>query len=142
MSDIKTIIGIISVVLVFIAYIPYIRNIFKGTTKPHMYSWLLWGILSFIIYAMQVSAGAGPGSWITLCIGLVVLYVFILSIKRGTKDVKPIDLVFLIIGLLTIPLWLLAEQPVLSMIIVTAIDLIGFLPTIRKSWNDPYSETL
>ena len=49
---------------------------------------------------------------------------------------------FLVLALLSIPLWLVVKQPVLSIILLSSIDMLGFLPTIRKSWKDPYSETL
>jgi hypothetical protein len=45
-----------------------------------------------------------------------------------------------LLGLLTIPLWFYTNSPMLSVIIVTMIDLIGYVPTYRKSFNDPKSE--
>lgn len=139
---IKTIISIVAIILIIIGYLPYIRDLLKGKTRPHIFSWFIWSITTGIVYALQVSAGAGVGSWITLCIALILILVFLLSIKRGNKDIKTIDIIFLIISLGTIPLWLLAKQPVISISLLAVIDILGFIPTIRKSWNDPYSETL
>ncbi len=45
----KEIIGGIAVALTFIAYIPYYRDILKGKTRPHIYSWSLWGLLTVLI---------------------------------------------------------------------------------------------
>jgi hypothetical protein len=47
-----------------------------------------------------------------------------------------------VLALLAIPLWLIVKQPVLSIILLSTIDMLGFIPTVRKSWNLPYSETL
>ncbi len=142
MLDIKIIISAIAVILTFVGYFGYIRDIVKGKTKPHVFSWLIWSIITGIIYALQVSAGAGPGSWVTLTLTVILLSVFFLSLKNGSKNIKKIDVVFLILALGALPLWLVVKQPVLSIILLSMIDMLGFLPTIRKSWNDPYSETL
>ncbi len=139
---VKTIISILAIILIIIGYIPYIRDTLKGKTKPHIFSWFIWSITTGIVYALQVSAGAGVGAWVTLCITLILILVFLLSIKNGNKGIKKIDIVFLIIALATIPLWLLVKQPVISISLLAIIDILGFVPTIRKSWNDPYSETL
>lgn len=42
--DYKLIIAIIAAVLTIIAYIPYFRDIFANKTKPHLFTWLIWGI--------------------------------------------------------------------------------------------------
>lgn len=142
MENVKTILGIAAVVLMFIGYAPYIRDIFKGKTKPHVFSWMVWTVNTAIIYALQASAGAGPGSWVTLSLVAVMLFIFFLSFKRGTKDIKKIDVLFLFLALCALGLWLIVKQPVLSIILSSTVDMAGFLPTIRKSWNAPYSETL
>lgn len=142
MIEEKSLIGIIAVILTFIGYFPYIRDIIKKKTKPHIFSWIIWTIVTGIIYALQVSGGAGAGSWVTLSLALLLFLIIFLSIENGSKDIKKIDIVFLVIALLTIPIWLVIKQPILSIILLTAIDMLGFLPTIRKSWNNPYSETL
>ncbi len=142
MLDIKIIISVIAVILTFVGYFGYIRDIVKGKTKPHVFSWFIWSIITGIIYALQVSAGAGPGSWVTLTLTVILILVFFLSLKNGSKNIQKIDIVFLILALGALPLWLVVKQPVLSIILLSTIDMLGFLPTIRKSWNDPYSETL
>lgn len=138
----KNIISFIAIILTFVGYAPYIRDTFIGKTKPHIFSWLIWVITTSIIYALQVSAGAGPGSWVTLAVVIVLLIVLLLGLKNGNKNIKSIDIVFLLLALVSIPIWLIIKQPILSIILLSTIEMIGFLPTIRKSWNDPYSETL
>ena len=142
MIENKSLIGLVAVFLTFIGYFPYILDILNKKTKPHVFSWIIWTIVTGIIYLLQVSDGAGAGSWVTLCLTLILLLIVFLSIKNGHKDIKKLDLVFLILALLALPIWLIIKQPILSIILLTTIDMLGFLPTIRKSWNSPYSETL
>lgn len=142
MMETNTVIGIIVVVLTFVGYIPYVRDILRGKTKPHVFSWFIWGITTLIIYALQVSAGAGSGAWMTLAVALITFLIFFLSIRNGDRNIKKIDVVFLVVSILALILWKTVNQPVLSIILLSAVDLIGFAPTIRKSWNAPHSETL
>jgi len=46
------------------------------------------------------------------------------------------------VGLMTIPLWLLTDDPTLAVTVVVIIDLIAFTPTFRKSYDKPYDEPL
>ncbi len=138
----KLFISIVAVILTFVGYFPYFRDIFNGKTKPHLFSWVIWTITVGITYALQVSAGAGSGAWVTGVLTIIMGSISILSFKYGTKNITKLDIVCLIIALSALPLWFFAHQPVLSAVILAAIDMVGFFPTIRKSWNDPYSETL
>lgn len=139
---IKEVIGIIAASLVFIAYIPYLRDIFKGKTKPHPYSWFVWGFNTALLFALQISHGAGAGAYTTATVTVVTFFVCILGIKYGTKDIKLIDTVCLILALIAGVIWLFAKQPTFSAILVVAIDMIGFAPSVRKAWSKPNEETL
>lgn len=142
MQSVKTIISAIAVVLAFVAYIPYLRDTINGKTTPHVYSWFIWGFLTAIVYALQVSAGAGVGSWVTLSVAVISFLIFFLGLRSGKKDITKSDTIFFILSLVALLLWLVAKKPVLSVILAVSIDMLGFFPTIRKSWNKPYSETL
>lgn len=53
MADYKIILGLVAVVVGFVGYIPYLRDLFKGTTKPHVFSWGVWATNSvFVIMAL------------------------------------------------------------------------------------------
>lgn len=140
--DYKLIIAIIAVALAFIGYIPYFRDIFKGKTTPHLFTWLIWTLAVGISAALQVYGGAGSGAWTTIAVTLLCVFILILSFKKGSKDIELIDVVFLILALISLFLWFVIDKPIWSAILIVSTDLIGFLPTIRKTWNDPYSETL
>ena len=140
--NMKDIIGIIAVVLTFIGYIPYIRDTVKEKTKPHIYSWFIWAFVTFIIFALQIFGHAGAGAFVTLATALLCLTIFILGMRNGHKDITRFDTITFIISLIAIGVWVFAKQPVISIILITTINTLANLPTIRKSWNKPYSETL
>lgn len=138
----KQALGLIAVVLTFAAYIPYYRDILKGKTHPHVYSWSLWGLLTILIVALQIKGGAGAATLVTAAAGVLCLGVVGLSLKNGKRDITISDTVTAILGLIAIGFWLIADEPTVSIILVVLADLLAFYPTIRKSWNKPYSETL
>lgn len=142
MSIMKNIIGFIAVVLTFVGYVPYIRDTLKGKTKPHIYTWFIWGLVTAIAFGLQLSDDAGPGALVTLAAAVVCLVIAVIGLKKGSKEITKSDTVFFLLSLVALVLWLLAEQPVLSVILLSLIDMLGFIPTIRKSWHKPDEETL
>lgn len=138
----KIIISLISVILVLIGYGPYVIDIFKGKTKPHLFTFLVWGIASSITWALQVHGGAGVGAWITFTVSAVCIIIFFLCFKYGEKNITTLDVIFLILALTSLFLWLVIDQPIWSVILVVLTDILGFGPTLRKAWDKPHSETL
>jgi tRNA threonylcarbamoyl adenosine modification protein (Sua5/YciO/YrdC/YwlC family) len=142
METFKIVAGIVAITLTFVAYVPYFRDIFRGKTEPHVFSWLIWGIVTTIIFFLQMSDGAGFGALVTLAVAVIGFIIFFLALKKGNKNISSLDVIFLVLALLAIPLWLFIDQPVLAIILLSTIDMLGFAPTVRKSWQKPYSETL
>ena len=138
----KELISFTAVVLTFAAYVPYYRDILLGKTRPHIYSWSLWGILTILIVGLQREGGAGAASWVTIAAGFLCLGVVVLSLKHGKKNITNFDTIVAILSLVAIGFWLIADQPVVSISLVIIADLLAFVPTIRKSYSQPYSETL
>lgn len=138
----KEIIAVIAIALNFIGYAPYIRDTLKGKTHPHAYSWFVWAYITLIVFALQLSSNGGAGAFVTLGAGSTSFIVFALALRQGKQDITLTDTLFFISALTATGIWLIADAPVLSITLLVAIDMLGFAPTIRKSWHKPYSETL
>ncbi len=137
----KESIAIVAVILTLVGYSQYFKNIFSGKTKPHAFSWLIWASLTGIAYFAQISDGAGPGAWVT---GLTAVISFIIvgfALFKGENNITRSDWFTFIAALSAIPAWLITNDALLSVIIITAIDALGFYPTFRKSWMKPFEET-
>src|SRR3989344_6368003 len=142
--ELKIIFGVIAAALALFSSYLYIRDIFRGNTKPHTYTWLICAIVTTIVFLGQWVSGGGPGSWATGVAALLTTFTLILSLKGGygTKDITNFDKICLFLSLLTILPWLLVKSVLWSVILATVIDLIAFFPTMRKTWRAPYSESL
>jgi len=139
--NVKLIFSILASVIVVVAYYPYVRDIFKGKTKPHIYTWLIWFLTTITALAGLLKGGSINGATPIMISLVLVFSIVVLSLKYGTKDITIGDTVVLTLALLSIVVWWQLEQPVLAVFMATAIDLFGYIPTIRKSWNAPQEET-
>lgn len=137
----KEILGSIAVVMAIVAYIPYIADIFRQKTKPHVFSWIIWTLLTLIIFAGQWEKGAGPGAWTTFTAGSISIFIAIFSLKYGTNDITKLDKIFFGGALISIIPWYLTKDPTISVLLLTFINAVAYIPTIRKTINDPTSET-
>ena len=138
----KILLGVLTVVLTVIAYIPYIRDVLKKKTKPHIFTWLIWSILTGIAFVAQVVGGGGSGAWATASVAIVDLVIFILSVSYGDRRFSPLDWTSLVAALFAIFLWILTENPLFSVVLITGAAALGFIPTFHKSFSRPNEETL
>lgn len=120
----------------------YLYSIYKGKTKPHPFSWFIWGSLTVIIFFAQLSDNGGIGIIITALSGIISLGIAAFSFfLKNNITISKSDKIIFILSLCSIPLWLITETPLWSVILVTLINMGGFYPTYRKSWSNPEQES-
>ncbi len=133
----------LAITLTLIAYFPYIRDIQRGLVKPHVFSWVIWGTTTAIVFFAQLAGKGGVGAWPTGVSGVITLYVAILAWQqRSDSQITQTDWLFFLAALSALPLWFLTNSPLWAVIILTIIDTLGFAPTFRKAWHNPYQEQL
>lgn len=120
----------------------YIASIFKGQTKPHVYTHLVWGIVTGIAFFAQVFDDAGPGSWAMGLTAAVCLFQSALALKYGEKNITLTDKIALLAAFLAIAAWVITKDPLMSVILASSINVVAFYPTCRKSWISPWQENL
>src|SRR3989338_8930956 len=140
--DIKLIFAVLSTVITIVAYYPYIRDIFLKKTKPHSYTWLIWAITQGVATAGIWDGGGKWGVVSVFASTLLVIVVLVLSLRFGTRNIRMIDTFVLALALLAIVVWLKLGNPLLAVLMASAIDGLGYIPTYRKSFVDPWSETV
>lgn len=137
------ILGILSGIFQTISVVPYIRSMLKGETRPNAVTWFVWWILQIIALFAQLSAGA---SWSVIFVAVQVFtisLILILVLKGyGYKKYEKIDYFYLILAITSLVLWQLTGEPVLAILLVVATDFFAILPTMLKTYKEPYSENL
>lgn len=138
----KELLGILSGIIALGISLSYIYTIVKGKTRPHLYTYVIDLIVSSVVVAGALAAGAGAGAWNLLVSTPLVLVIALLCLKYGTKDVTRSDAFFAGGALLTVVPWLLTKEPTLSVVLASLIYVLSMIPTIRKTWNAPESEPI
>lgn len=140
--NIKLIFSGIAIALALIGFVPYIALIIRGKVKPHVFSWVIWGITTTVVFFAQLDADGGVGAWPIGLSGFVTILIAILAyLKRGDSTITRADWGFLIAALASLPLWYMTSDPLWTVIILTAIDMIGFGPTYRKVYLRPFEDS-
>ena len=137
----KIILGYAAAILTFLSYVPYFKNIFQGKTKPHIFSWLVWTLITATAFAAQIVKGAGAGAWATGVTAIICLAILIFSFFKGEKNLILFDWIGLVMSLLALISWWITRQPLLAVFLVTIADAIGSLLTFRKGFYKPFEET-
>jgi len=133
----------VAIALTFIAFFPYIRSILKGQTKPHAFSWVIWGSVTFVVFLAQLADKGGVGAWPIGVSGVITIYVAILAYrKKSDSSITRADWFFLVTAMSALPLWYITADPLWAVVILTTVDLMGFGPTFRKAYIQPYEEQL
>lgn len=139
----KEFFSIFSICITIYAFLPYAQSIRKELVKPHLFSWIIWTITTCIIFIAQLSDNAGVGAWPIGFSGLASAYIALLAYNhKSDNSITRSDWYFFITALLSLPLWAITSDPLWAVAILTLIDIIGFAPTIRKTYNNPYEEKL
>jgi hypothetical protein len=140
MDSFKHILGITAVCFGLLAYAIYISGILKNSVKPHAFSWLLWTLTTAIVFTAQFTKGGGAGSWSTGFTCSICLAIGIISLFKYDKAYTFSDIIFIIVALLALIPWFFTKNPTISVVLIASIDVLGYAPTLRKSYYYPAEE--
>lgn len=139
----KEIFSATAIALTLYAFFPYIRSIKSGKTRPHIFSWVIWGSTTFVIFLAQLADDGGAGAWPIGVSGIITMYVAFLAYRqKADASITRLDWVFFIVALSALPIWYITSDPLWSVIILTLVDSAGFVPTFRKAFSYPFEENL
>ncbi|MFO1435056.1 MAG: hypothetical protein U1F34_01285 [Gammaproteobacteria bacterium] len=142
LTSYKEILSAVAIALTLIAYVPYICTIIRGTTKPHVFSWIIWGASTLMVFFAQLASNAGVGAWVVGFSGSITMSIAILAfVKRGDVSITRVDWMFFTAAMTALGLWKLTSDPLWAVVILTVVDVLAFGPTVRKVLNNPYSES-
>lgn len=122
----------------------YIRDTLHGTTKPNRISWLMWAIAPLVGTAAAISAGADL--WATFRVffsGFLPLIIFSASFVNPQSYWK-LTLFDIFCGtssLLAVIFLIAAHSPQTAILLAVLGDTFALLPTLRKAWKYPETET-
>ena len=133
---------ILSTVLSLSGSFTYIRDMFRGKSKPNLVTWGLWAFAPLIATGAALSASADI--WATVRIfmsgfGPLLIFLFAFIVPQSYWKLSKFDFACGGLSLIALFAWLGANSPVLAILLAATADLLATLPTIIKAWK--YSET-
>ncbi len=132
--------AVAAVLLAAFRYGTYFYTIHKGETKPHAFTWFLWGAVVGVGAFAQLQLNAGPSAWALVFVSATCLLIAFLALFIGVKDYQKSDWIALFLCLIAIPVWKITQNPLTAIFIIVFIDLLTYWPTIRKSYLRPDAE--
>jgi len=138
--DVHLFFAIAAVVLATARYGTYCLTIWQGKTRPHAFSWLLWGAVTGVGTLAQFQLDAGPAAWALAYVSVSCLLISAVSFFIGERDYTKSDWCALAFCFCAIPVWKMTASPVAALFIVMLIDGLTYWPTIRKSFYRPQTE--
>lgn len=135
--------GAAAAALTVYAFLPYIRGILRGTVRPHVFSWVIWGATTLVVFFAALQSGGGLGAWVIGLSATLTLAIAALAWRhRADVTITRLDWLFFALAASSLPLWYVTASPVWAVVVLTIVDLLGFGPTFRKAWEDPRSESM
>lgn len=138
----KELLSAAAIILTFALFVPYIRSIHLGKTKPHVFSWVVWGMGTLTVFFAQLAGQGGIGAWPIGVSGVITSYIALLAyLNRADTQITRMDWLFFIAALSALPFWFLTSNPMWAIVTLTVVDVMGFGPTVRKAYRHPYEES-
>jgi hypothetical protein len=141
---IDIILVLISISLSLYGSYHYILDTIKGTTRPNRVSQGLWALAPLIGVGAALSSGAGDLTVVrTFMAGFVPLIILFASFynKSGYWKTKKFDYFCGVFSISALACWLIGNLPIYAILLAVMADFFAAIPTIKKSWTNPESET-
>lgn len=139
MEKIEILLLSIAIAASLYGYIQYGREIPGRRLKPRPFTWLIWGVLSTCVTVIQINNGADFGT-IGALLGAVSGYILAaMAWYYGKRRIYKTDIASLVLAGSVLAAWAFVGDAV-TVIMATAVYMIGFMPTVVRAWKAPHKE--
>lgn len=138
----KIFLGYTALLIQLASYGLYFFGIWKGKTKPHAFTWLVWSILNVVAFAAVITSGGESGSWILAGNAILCFVTAVIGFAQRHIIYDKYDWLALCGAFLGTFLWWLTNSPLYAVILVSISDMVGVIPTFRKAYRAPHEENL
>lgn len=136
---------IISVLISISGVVVYIYDMLKGKSKPNLVTWGLWAFAPLIATGAAISADSD--NWATVRIfmagfGPLLVFIFAFVVRQGYWKLTKTDYACGGLSLIALGAWLIADSPMMAILLAAMADLLAAFPTMLKAWKYPETETV
>ena len=133
--------ALVSALLTAACVIPYLRDTFRGKTRPQRVSWFIYAVLSVVAAISQYMSGERAGAYLATGSAIGFTAVFVASIRHGEGGASRLDRLSLGLASLGVALSIVVDQPMIAVIAVVVAEQLATSLTAAKASRDPSSET-
>ncbi|HUC03878.1 MAG TPA: hypothetical protein VL961_00675 [Acidimicrobiales bacterium] len=122
----------------------YLRDTLRGTTQPNRVSWMLFAVFPLLSAAVEFHEGVGVRTLTTFIVGFMPLLIFVASFHspHGVWRIRRLDYVCGVLSLGGGAVWLVTQRGTVAIVASIVADALAAVPTLRKGWSHPHTETL
>lgn len=139
----ELIFALISTGIFLVWSIPYLLDVIKKRTIPHPFSYGMWAILvwinTYLLFLEKEWYSFVP--WFFNWLSCVILFFFWVIYFRKIR-VNWFDWLCLILIILLVLFYSFTKNIYLTVWLTLIVDGIAFLPTFKKGWLQPWTETI
>lgn len=121
----------------------YIRSVIGGRAKPNPITWSIWSLTATVAFIAQLDEHVGIQAWMTCALAVGPFIIFCISLKtsRSASHFTVFNVCCGVLALVGVILWQATDNALLAIACSILADICGSLPTVRKAYRDPRSET-
>jgi len=137
--------GILAGLLSAFAFVPYIYSITQGAI-PSLASWSVWTVIGVLGCSSYLTANNGwvSTAWVASVYVVAPLATALMTWWYGARfqRLNGVEITCLIGAFFGVVVWFVTRSATAALLIFIFIDGVGTMPTIVKSYYDPYGESL
>jgi len=124
-------------------HVSYIKSIYTWSTKPNKITWFFWALAPLIACIASVVNGARWSALPVFMIGFWPLVIFIIACfyKKSYRKLSLFDYMCGAFSLLALLLWRHTQNANFAIIFAIVSDTFAAIPTIKKVWHHPGTES-
>lgn len=133
--------GIVAGILPVVALIPYVISVRRGDTKPNRATWWIWTLVGILTIASYRSSGADQTIWLAVAYAFCPFVIAIFSIRYGQGGWDRTDRACLLLTGISLIVWWALQSALAALLIHIFIDFLGLIPTLKKVYFQPRTES-
>ena len=121
----------------------YFFDTIHGRVKPNKMSWGMWALAPLIAFAAELKQGVGLQSLMTFIVGFNPMMIFLASFinKKSYWKISSFDILCGVLSFAGLILWFVTKTGNVAIIFSIAADLLAGIPTLKKSFFEPQTES-
>ena len=135
---------IFGVTIAFLGELAYVRDTYLGRSSPNRVTFFLWSLAPFIATAAAISEGVTWAALPVFIVGFGPFMVLLASFtnKKAVWKLGKFDWYCGALAVLALIMWAITQNAVIAIAFALLSDALAGIPTLKKSWTHPETETI